>query len=177
MPPRSITPSSYVGPQVREFRQRRGWSQQQLANRLRQLGAQQTGWSQTKIHKLESGKLTRVLVDDVFELALALDVSPLYLLTPQASFDADENALQVWLGGKISRWPRDVRQWIRGVKPVLHLGDYRSDEEAQIGHRFYLFESQSLGEWQLIRDCGEYAGRVMGSLAAVMPADDEPAPS
>ena len=119
MPIRNITPSSYVGPQVRKWRERKGWSQQDLADRLRELGAEHTGWSQTKVHKLEAGKLTRVLVDDVFELALALDVSPLYLLTPLEGHDEQENAFKVWLGGKVDRWPREVRQWIRGVRPIL----------------------------------------------------------
>ena len=83
-------------------------------------------------------KLTRVLVDDVFELALALDVSPLYLLTPLVTFDEQENALKVVLGGKVSRWPRDVRQWVRGVRPILGLDNYGDDEAARKGQRFYL---------------------------------------
>jgi hypothetical protein len=92
-----------------------------------------TGWSQTKIHKFEAGKLTRVLVDDVFEVALALDISPLYLLTPLEGHDEDGNALKVWLGapaahkntagGRVrvypSYSPRDLRQWARGVRPLL----------------------------------------------------------
>lgn len=71
-----------------------------LADRLHELGMKHTGWSQTKIHKLEAGKLTRVLVDDVFELALALDISPLYLLTPLEGHGEDGNPLKVWLGAR-----------------------------------------------------------------------------
>ena len=172
MPPRNITPSSYVGPQVRKFRTQRGWTQQALADRLHELGAESTGWSQTKINKLERGRLTRVLVDDVFELALALDVSPLYLLTPLDGFDEQENALKVWLGGKVSHWPRDVRQWIRGVRPILGLGDYRDDEAARSGQRFYLLESQPLSELQLIAESGKRARKVSGLVTELEEESD-----
>jgi transcriptional regulator with XRE-family HTH domain len=173
MPPRNITPSSYVGSQVRKFRKSRGWTQQRLAERLRELGAESTGWSQTKINKLERGKLTRVLVDDVFELALALDVSPLYLLTPTQPFDEQENALKVWLGGQVARWPREVRQWIRGARPILSLADYRSDEEAERGHRFYLLESPPTSEWDQLVKAGEYAKRMAGFAFAFSPDESQ----
>jgi transcriptional regulator with XRE-family HTH domain len=163
---RNITPSSYVGPQVRKWREQKGWSQERLAQRLHELGAAQTGWSQTKIHKLEAGKLTRVLVDDVFELALALDVSPLYLLTPLDGHDEAGNTFKVWLGGKVDHWPWVVRQWIRGVRPILGLGDYRSDDEARSGQRFYLLESQPFSEWKRIEECGKQARRIQGAAAA-----------
>jgi transcriptional regulator with XRE-family HTH domain len=176
VPIRHITPSSHVGPQVRRFRTRRGWTQRDLVDRLHQLGVTATGWSQPKIHKLESGKLTRVLVDDVFELAAALDVSPLYLLTPLEPFDERDNALKVWIGGRLSFWPRDVRQWVRGVRPLLNAGDYPDDGAAGRGQRFYLLESQPLSEWLLLAKIGDYAGRVIGSIETLTPTqegDDE----
>jgi transcriptional regulator with XRE-family HTH domain len=173
VPPRNISPSSYVGPQVAHFRDRRGWTQRDLANRLRELGIERTGWDQTKIHKLERGKLKRVLVDDVFELALALDVSPLYLMTPLESHDEKGNAYKVWLGGRISRWPRDVRSWIRGVRPLLHRGEYLDDEAAGSGRRFYLVESQPLFEWHRIAESGNYAKRVAGMLTELVRDEDE----
>jgi transcriptional regulator with XRE-family HTH domain len=187
MPPRLITPSSYVGPQVRKWRDRRGWSQQDLASRLVELGMTNTGWSQTKIHKLEAGKLTRVLVDDVFELAVALDVSPLYLLTPLEGHDEEGNAFKVWLGGRgehkdedggrvtvsLSRWPREVRQWIRGVRPILSAGDYADDEAARSGQRFFLLESQPLSEWHLIAESARYAKRVSGVVTGLVGNESE----
>jgi transcriptional regulator with XRE-family HTH domain len=171
MPPRTITPSNYVGRQVRRFRTKRGWTQQALAHRLHELGAESTGWSQTKINKLERGKLTRVLVDDVFELALALDVSPLYLLTPLEGFDEQDNALKVWLGGKVARWPREVRQWVRGVRPILGLGDYADDEAARSGQRFYLLESQPLSELRLIAEAGKEGDRIGGFVSELVDED------
>jgi hypothetical protein len=124
----------------------------------------ETGWNQPKIAKLESGRLTKVLVDDVFELAVALDVSPLYLMTPTQSHDENGNAFKVWLGGKVVHWPREIRQWIRGVRPILDRTGYSDDEKAIRGQRFYLLDSQSLGEWKLIEDAGEYASRVFRSV-------------
>jgi transcriptional regulator with XRE-family HTH domain len=162
-----------VGPQVRKFRKARGWSQQALADRLHELGAGSTGWSQTKINKLERARLTRVLVDDVFELALALDVSPMYLLTPTEPFDGQGNAFKVSLGGRVTRWPREVRQWIRGARPILSLGDYRNDQEAQRGQRFYLLDSQSYSEWDHLVKAGEYAKRMAGFALVLTPDDSE----
>lgn len=170
VPPRAFTPSSYAGRQVRHFRVRRGWSQKRLADRLSELGA--TGWSQTKIHKLEQDK-QQVLVDDLCALALALDVSPLYLLTPLEGFDEDENALMVGVGGKVLRWPRDVRQWVRGVRPLLGLVDYPDDEEARSGQRFYLVESQPLSELQLIAESGKRAGKVSELVTELAEEQDD----
>jgi transcriptional regulator with XRE-family HTH domain len=157
---------------VRKLRDQKGWSQQKVVDRLQELGIKRTGWNQTKIHKLETGKLKRVLVDDVFELALALDVSPLYLLTPLAGFDDEENALMVALGGKVVRGPREVRQWIRGVRPILGLGDYRDDEAARSGQRFYLVESQPLSELQLIAESGKRARRLSGLVTELVEEED-----
>jgi transcriptional regulator with XRE-family HTH domain len=158
MPPRAFTPSSYVGRQVRHFRAIRGMSQQRLADRLAELGV--PGWSQTKITKIEQDK-QQVLVDDLFALALALDVSPLYLLTPRPGYDEEDNALMVAIdGGKVARWPRDVRQWIRGVRPLLNRGDYRDDDAAAEGRRFYLLGSQPLSEWHLIAESEKQARRI-----------------
>jgi transcriptional regulator with XRE-family HTH domain len=167
MPTRNITPSSYVGPQVRHFRKQKSLTQQGLVDRLHELGMKETGWNQPKVAKLESGKLTQVLVDDVFELAVALDVSPIYLMTPTRGDDGEGNTFKVWLGGKISRWPHEARQWIRGVHPILHRLDYQTDEDAIRGQRFYLADSQSLGEWKRIADASEYAGRVSSSIQAL----------
>jgi transcriptional regulator with XRE-family HTH domain len=143
--PRHITPSSYVGLQVRHFRTKKGWTQQQLADRLHQLGMKQTGWSQPKIAKLEKGRLTQILVDDVFELAVALDVSPIYLLTPIRDDDG-ETHLKVWLGGEASYWAPQVREWIRGTRMLLSSVDYKNDEAFHEAQRFFHLLSPPVGD-------------------------------
>jgi hypothetical protein len=142
-------------------------------------------WTQTRIAKLERGALKRVNVDDVLQLALGLDVSPLVLMTPTLpphGNDLAENwallrpspddTFRIWLGGNIARWPHDVRQWIRGVKPLLRSGDYRTDDEATAGHRFYLLDSQPFSELQRIADAGDYAKRLIGSLRTMTPIEE-----
>jgi transcriptional regulator with XRE-family HTH domain len=170
---RHITPSGYVGSQVRKFRRERRLSQQGLADRLRELEAVSTGWSQTKINKLERGRLTRILVDDVFELALALDVSPLYLLTPSEVFDESGNTLKVWLGGRVSRWPAEVRQWIRGMQPILENTHYHDDEAYVAAQLFYLLSSQPAGEASRIAEGADFPERVHAFVAEMLDRKSE----
>jgi hypothetical protein len=59
------------------------------------------------------------------------------------------------------------------VRPILSLGDYRSDEEAERGHRFYVLESPPASEWSQIEKGGEYAKRMSGLRVALQPAEDE----
>jgi transcriptional regulator with XRE-family HTH domain len=216
MPERTFTPSSYVAAQVKNIRIRRRWSQQKLADRLRELFSEPPPWvarlepndprahtptaselptktwTQSRVAKLERGALKQITVDDLFELALALDVSPLYLLTPALEPHEESEREERWsllhpqkddvfkvaLGhplyaGTLSRSPHEVRQWIRGVKPLLPLGAYRTNEEAKVGHRFYLLDSQSLSEWDRIADCGRQAERIRGAAAALEFGDDD----
>ena len=162
------TPSDFVGANVRHFRERHGWRQRQLVERLHELGVTTTGWNQVKVHRLETGKTQRVTLEDLFELAL--DVSPLQLMVPHG----DEAArVKVWIGGTVSRWPHEVKQWIRGVRPLLHRGDYRSDEEAEAGRRFYLIDSQPLSEWGLIKQAGAAAEDMRMLLGMLTPSEEE----
>jgi transcriptional regulator with XRE-family HTH domain len=209
VPIRDFTASSYVAAQCKNIRRRRGWSQQRLADRLSELlegpppemfedddprrrGAKirkslPSKWTQSRIAKLERGALKCVSVDDVLELSLGLDVSPLVLMTPalepQGEDDRAESwsslrpgqddTFRVWLGGSIARWPHEVRQWIRGVNPLLRAGDYKTDDEARKGRLFYLVESQPLGEVRLIEEAGAYAERMRAMRALLTPTDEE----
>lgn len=197
-------PSELVALNVRKWRQRRGWSQQKLVDRLDELLTESppwaeelyrarqedptqpkdsrernpevpkagSHWTQAKISRLEDGKLQKVRLEDVFELALALDVSPLYLMA--AGEDEDGSPLRVFLAPAIVRWPREVRQWIRGTKPLLGRLAYKNDADAAAaGRRVYLVDSQGLGEWQLIKDAAEYADRVHKSLRLLTLEDEE----
>lgn len=210
---RSFTASSYVAAQVKNIRARRRWSQQKLADRLAELFSEPPSWverldpkdprarkptatelpsktwTQSRVAKLERGALRQITVDDLLELALALDVSPLYLLTPALEpheserkerwslLNPEENdVFKVGVGHPRygpSWWPRDVRQWIRGVKPLLHSGDYRTDEEATTGQRFYLVDSQPLSEWNLIAESGERGKRMTGLVTELEGTEDE----
>jgi transcriptional regulator with XRE-family HTH domain len=173
MPPRAITPSGFVGPNVRRFREARNWTQQELVERLKELGVRETGWDQPKIHRLESGKRQRVTLEDAFELAMALDVSPLHLMTPMQAYDEAGNLLQVWIGGDFAVDTRDAKQWVRGVKPLLRSNAYKSNEDAVKGRRFFLADSQPLSEWMLIEEAGKQARQARASLAFFESRDED----
>jgi transcriptional regulator with XRE-family HTH domain len=68
---------------IRELRRRHGWTQQELADRLNQLGAHIDRAAVAKV-ELEKRRLT---LDEAFHYALALDVAPVHLLVPT---DGDE---------------------------------------------------------------------------------------
>ena len=131
-----MTPSEVVSSQLRALRGKRGWKQEELAARLEQLGM--PGWRQSKIAKIENGQVKRLPLEDVFELALALDVAPVYLLVPPSE--------QMRFGPKLTRWPQQVRRWLDGSRPLLGRVDYKTDEEAGAGWQFFFFGSRPLGD-------------------------------
>src|SRR4051794_30544803 len=95
--------------QVRVFRTRRGMSQQDLADRLNQLGARV---DRSVVAKVESGKRA-VSLEDAFRFALALDVAPLHLIVPVDSDDP------IHLAPDMEASPGEVRAWIRGQQPMF----------------------------------------------------------
>lgn len=103
------TPSQVVGGQVVRARREQGWKQQDLVDRLEQLGA--TGWRQTKIAKVERGEVKRVSIDEVCELALALGVKPSRLLTP-----ADG---EVAVAPRVLADPKRLVSWLEGYEPLV----------------------------------------------------------
>ena len=86
----------------------REWPQADLAARM----SEQTGGSvaQSQIARIESGKRS-VSVDDLMDLAAALNASPLDLLTPT---DSDH---PVTVGGT-QHHCSEVRSWVRGFAPL-----------------------------------------------------------
>jgi transcriptional regulator with XRE-family HTH domain len=100
---------------IRELRRRHGWTQQQLADRLNQLGAHIDRAAVAKV-ELEKRRLT---LDEAFHYALALDVAPVHLLVPT---DGDE---PVRLATNLECTPRDARRWIRGEYAMPPYQDAR----------------------------------------------------
>jgi transcriptional regulator with XRE-family HTH domain len=109
MRPTEKTLREQFAEQIRETRKRRGMTQQGLADRLNQLGAQ---IDRTAVAKTERG--TRELaLPELFAFALALDVAPVHLLVP---IDSDE---PMRLAPNLEASPYEARQWIRGFLPLL----------------------------------------------------------
>jgi transcriptional regulator with XRE-family HTH domain len=100
----NLTPSQVVADQIKDRREAQGMSQQQLAERI--------GETQSTIARMESGRRT-ISVDELFKVAVALDVAPVHLLA--ASFRGDSVPL---LPGKLRLKPMEARAWIRGHAPI-----------------------------------------------------------
>ena len=95
---------------VRYLRERLGWSQQDLADRLRNLGAP---LDRAGIARLETGK-RGITLDETMRLAYALNVAPVHLM-----IDTEDEAerMQPVPGAEVS--PAEARKWVRGEMPLL----------------------------------------------------------
>jgi transcriptional regulator with XRE-family HTH domain len=98
-------PAQIVARRVREARQSRGWTQAELAKRLKEVGYPMTRETLTK---LESGRTRDIKINDTFALALVLGVSPAHLLTPL------EDLVPVFITEKLHLPAQLVRKWIAG---------------------------------------------------------------
>lgn len=98
-----------IAQQLRTARERNGMSQQAVAERLGQLGL---SLHQTAIAKIEAGRRS-VSVEELFALAIALNVAPVHVVVP---FDAAEVIrLAPEHKGDHAGW---VREWVRGAHPL-----------------------------------------------------------
>jgi transcriptional regulator with XRE-family HTH domain len=93
---------------LREAREAHGWRQQDLADRMSELGSPM---DRTTLAKIEKGKREARLGEAV-ALAAALDVAPTYLYLPI------EGPEPVCLAPKLQVDPAHARQWARGTKPL-----------------------------------------------------------
>jgi transcriptional regulator with XRE-family HTH domain len=97
-------PSQVFARRMREVREHRGWTQQDLADRLKELGV---GIDRATLARIENG--TRGLpLDDALVISAALGPSPLHMFVPTNSSEA------VALAPKLIESARLVREWIRG---------------------------------------------------------------
>lgn len=103
------TPDQTTRKRIRELRKRHGWTQQDLAAALNELGAQT---DRAAVAKVELGKRGLAL-DEAFLYALVLDVAPVHLFTP---IDSDE---PIGLGPNVQCSPSEMRAWIRGQAPMF----------------------------------------------------------
>jgi transcriptional regulator with XRE-family HTH domain len=104
------SPNTILGRQLREIRESRRMTQQQLADKLAALGVNPKP-ARATIARTELGE-RNVGLDEAFALATALDVSPMRLVLPQ------HEAARVAITPNLDVSPRDARQWLRGIKAL-----------------------------------------------------------
>jgi transcriptional regulator with XRE-family HTH domain len=104
--------SHYLGSTIRRQRDERGWSQDQLAQRLTELGFR---WLQSTVNRIETGSRT-VTWDEAAILSLIFDLNlnelarmnPVALRAQRAELDDDIRAKQVMV--------KDLDRQIRGAE-------------------------------------------------------------
>ena len=105
-----MQPSEVVRQRVRQLREEHGWTQTDLSRRLAQLGGT---LDRTALVRVEQGRRA-VRVEELFQLALALDVNVSTLTAPGAD---DEVQLTEGLIS-VSATGRELRLWNAGAVPM-----------------------------------------------------------
>lgn len=103
------TPSQVLADELRRTRERRGWTQQALAERLEAIDLP---IDRSTIAKIEAGS-RGVSVDEVLAFAVALGVAPMSLMLPRSG-----GRVRIAPGVEVDSWV--AAAWWRGVFP---LGD------------------------------------------------------
>jgi transcriptional regulator with XRE-family HTH domain len=111
--PGDVTAGEVFARRLAEVRKRRGLSAKALADKVSELGHPV---HRSKIAKIESQdeKARAISLEDVLALAYALDVSPLYLITPIERF----GPRMLIVGDGLPVDADDARVWLRGKAPL-----------------------------------------------------------
>lgn len=122
-----LRPAQIAARRIKEARKSRGWTQEQLSERLGEVGYPKT---REVLTKLESGSYRGVSIDDMFGLAAALGVFPVHLLTPL------EDEATVAVTNRVQLSAAAFRDWIRGayrppILPDVEV-DYRQVPKAEL---------------------------------------------
>jgi transcriptional regulator with XRE-family HTH domain len=130
-------PSEVFAEQMRIQRDRRGWTQRQLAARLTKLGLVV---HQTKIGKWEAGE-RRITLDEALAISVALDVSPAHMIAgsysdgrlgqptialSDATSPVSAREMRMWVRGQQSLWGQDEKRYYTEVAPDEWLAMQRA---------------------------------------------------
>ena len=103
---RGTTPTRVVATLVREARDRRGWTAQQLADKCTEAGM--PSLDRSTVANIETGRRRRIGVDELLTLAYVLDAAPVHLLLPRTDDDP------VRLLPTVTVPAGQARRWVRG---------------------------------------------------------------
>jgi transcriptional regulator with XRE-family HTH domain len=130
MDQKALRPGEVFGRRVREARDALGWTQQQLADRLREIGRET---DRATVARVEQGK-TLAALDMVIAIAAALHVPPVHLLVPLSEEET------VAITPKLTVDAPAARAWIRGVgllpgEELLDVWPHLPESEKRAYHR------------------------------------------
>ena len=103
-----MRPSNVFAARLKEVRTGKGWTQQQLADQLGELGRT---LDRAAIARIEAGD-RQVSIDELIEISAALGTTPVHMIVPISG----DQPLHV--APRLSVSPREARQWIRGQGPL-----------------------------------------------------------
>jgi transcriptional regulator with XRE-family HTH domain len=123
------TPGEIFAKRVREVRGKRGWKQEQLAERILELKGKDPALGQLNAQRVSVARTEKgernPTIDDLFLFASALGVSPLELVLPDE--DEDEvtlgarrihaGFLHEWIIGLLPLHPEDVSTYSQHMRP------------------------------------------------------------
>jgi transcriptional regulator with XRE-family HTH domain len=149
------TPEDAVARGIREARRRRGWTQQNLADRLAAIGYP---LDRSTLAKLETTKKARgISLNDALAIAAALGIAPVHLLTGLG----DE---AIALGEKLSAPAWHVRAWIRGRTGPLPGAPGEPEEEFRAYYETVPPREKELLNLQIYNDVELLSFHVMEAL-------------
>jgi transcriptional regulator with XRE-family HTH domain len=126
------TPQGVLRRRVREFRERRGWNQTQLAEEVTKLG---TTMHQTTIAKIEN-QSRDVTINEALLLAAALNVPPPLLFIPLGTDDR----VEITSHSRIH--PHLALDWLTGERELATSDRYSIDQHtwAQMAQPLHLYQ-------------------------------------
>jgi transcriptional regulator with XRE-family HTH domain len=136
-------PSQIAAARVRALRKRHGWTQQQLAERLTELGVPV---DRAAIAKIEVGK-RRLQLDEAFVFAFALDVAPINFFLPLEDED-------VQVASRTVASSETLRGWFVGERP-LGGPDGGQDPRvffSEVPADVFAFSAERISGLQLLRE-------------------------
>jgi transcriptional regulator with XRE-family HTH domain len=137
---RTMTVGQSIGKQVSRARQRRGWTQQRLADAIR-AHDKTSKLGRGAVAKIENGE-RKVSVDEWLLLSAALNVPPVLLLLPLGS----EDVVEITPRSRIH--PQLALDWLMGNEALVDSKRFVIDRGAWLRNAEPLFLWEALGDAQ-----------------------------